>query len=197
MYYGPFLDNEQKTIPTLTAYEAQKAQVVTMSLHLSVLPPTHTLHTLHTHLTHRPIPERGFATLTMMATADAGELKAPSLSLKSLVWWFKTLQDHFGMFAANLNVQDGRLIKGDIIILIIWYDMLCYYLSRCTCFNPDKNTSIFSYCPVLQHCLSHSVWNTLFYLLSPLIGQLTHAWPSAANNNRAAELNQCWTSRYV
>ena len=45
---------------------------------------SHLTHLTNTHLTHRLIPERGYATLTTMATADAGdpstELEPPSLS---------------------------------------------------------------------------------------------------------------------
>ena len=51
---------------------------------------SHLTHLTHTHFTHRPIPERGYVTLTTMATADAGdpstELEPPPLSLKSQVW---------------------------------------------------------------------------------------------------------------
>ena len=59
--------------------------------HVGTLPHSRSpTHTLHAHLTHHPVPERGDATLTTMATADAGdpstELQPPPLSLKSPVW---------------------------------------------------------------------------------------------------------------
>ena len=58
-----------------------------------------------------------------------------------------------------------------------------------------KNTSGFSYCPVLQLCipplsetlrLSSCLFKApLTNTQSALIGQLTHAWPSTANNRSA------------
>ena len=59
-----------------------------------------------------------------------------------------------------------------------------------------SNTSVFSYCPVLQLCIPlclkccfssslvkpRPLLNTQF----ALIGQLTHAWPSTGNNNNRA-----------
>ena len=59
--------------------------------------------------------------------------------------------------------------------------------------------SFLSFCPVLQLCIPHLFWHrhTVFYRSClfkapqcPLIGQLTHAWPSPANSNRAAVHNQ-------
>ena len=51
---------------------------------------SHYVHLTHTHLTHLSIPERGYATLSTIATADAGdpstECEPPPLSLKLLVW---------------------------------------------------------------------------------------------------------------
>ena len=43
--------------------------------HIHMLPHSHspTLRTSQTHVTHRPIPERGYATRTTTATADVGD----------------------------------------------------------------------------------------------------------------------------
>ena len=65
-------------------------------------------HTHQQHM-HRPIPERGYATLRTVATADAGdpstELNPFSLSLKLLVW------KHFGLpvsYVDNVHVVDKK-----------------------------------------------------------------------------------------
>ena len=50
----------------------------------------------------------------------------------------------------------------------------------------SKDTSVFSHCPVLQLCSSGP---PLLNTQSPLIGQLTHAWPSSTYKNREGVLN--------
>lgn len=60
-------------------------------------------------------------------------------------------------------------------------------------FQCSKKASVFSYCPVLQHCiapLSETLTSDLFKALypneqSPMIGQLQHTWASTTNNTTA------------
>ena len=58
-----------------------------------------------------------------------------------------------------------------------------------------KNTSVFSYCPELQHSVQNTPYSYCLFKApilntqSALIGRLMHAWANNANNNRAAVLN--------
>ena len=64
------------------------------------------------HLRHRPIPERGYATITTMATGDPStELEPPPLSLKSPVW------KYFGFpvsYVDNVHVVDKKATVGKL-----------------------------------------------------------------------------------
>ena len=100
----------------------------------------------------------------------------------------------------------------DACSLLAWH--LFTYNSRAKTINAKSNLQIlivFRFIilfwwlwdwTLTKHCIPPSVWDTpftscLFKLhpfpkspFSPLIGQLKHAWPSTANNNRAAVMDR-------
>ena len=93
------------------------------------------------------------------------------------------------------------MFKGDVLYNAYFQVhnlILCYYLNWFTCYGSHKKHQC-SHTVQWNSTVAPPVWNvlapvslrtTLPDTQSHLIGQLTHAWPSTTNNNRAAVLNQ-------